>query len=89
MYVEYNLNCSDVQGFINAHHAGKKFSRRHFEIFLIFPSKYTLTFIQTASLGDNFHKMSKPFFLVKNDKNIISLSSAEFAQMVIKVKASI
>ena len=40
--------------------------------------------MQIVSSGDNLHEMSKPTS-VKNEKNIISLSSAEFANRVIKV----
>ena len=49
-------------------------------------------------IGDNLHEMSDPVFFVcfflggggvKKKKNIISLSSAEFAYRVIKVKVLI
>ena len=36
------------------------------------------------SLGDSLHGISKPIFW-KDKKNIISLSSAEFAERVVKV----
>ena len=41
--------------------------------------------MQIVFLGDNFHGMSKP---ISGKKNIyiINLSSAEFAQKVVKVK---
>ena len=42
--------------------------------------------MQIASKGDNLHEMSKHIFWEKREKNIISLSSAEFAQRVIEVK---
>ena len=38
--------------------------------------------MQVVSLGDNLHEMSKPFS-GKNKKNIISLSSAKFAERVV------
>ena len=36
-------------------------------------------------LGDNLHEISNPFFW-KNKKNIISLSSAEYAHSMVSVK---
>ena len=53
--------------------------------FLFFLEKKLLHFVQIVSRGDNLHEISKPIFW-KNKKNIISLSSAEFAQRVVKVK---
>ena len=38
--------------------------------------------MQIVSLWNNLHKMSKPIFLAKIRKNIISLLSAELAQKV-------
>ena len=42
--------------------------------------------MQIVSLGDNLHEMSKPIFWEKFLK-IWNLSSAEFAQIVVMVKA--
>ena len=42
--------------------------------------------MQIVPLGDNLHKMSKPVFWEKWEKNIINLYSAELAQTVVKVK---
>ena len=43
--------------------------------------------MQTVSIGDNLHEMSNPvFWLIKNKKKMIYLSSAELAQRVIKAK---
>ena len=42
--------------------------------------------MQTVSNGDSLHEKSNPAFWEKQEKNIISLSSAEFAQRVTKVK---
>ena len=39
-----------------------------------------------SSARDNLHEMSGPYFLGKIRKNVINLSSAEFAQGVVKVK---
>ena len=45
---------------------GKKFSRRHFEIFVLFsPENRIRHFMQSISLGANLHEMSKPIFLKK------------------------
>ena len=41
--------------------------------------------MQIVSNGDNLHEMSNPVS-GKNKKNIINLSSAEYAQRVVKVK---
>ena len=41
--------------------------------------------MQIVSIGDNLHEMSNLVFL-ENNKNIINLSSAEFAKRVVKVK---
>ena len=41
--------------------------------------------MQIVSLGDNLHEVSDPIFR-KNKKNIVSLSSAEFALRVVSVK---
>ena len=43
--------------------------------------------MQIVSSGDNLHEISDPVFREKLRKNIISLSSAELAQMVVKVKS--
>ena len=43
--------------------------------------------MQIVSWGDNLHEMSNPvFWLKKIRKNIINLSSAEFAQGVVKLE---
>ena len=64
---------------------GKIFSRQHFEMhffFLNFPRKQDLTFHAIETIC-----MKCPvLFFGKNKKNIINLSSAEFAQRVVKVK---
>ena len=66
---------------------GKNFSRRHFEIFLLFFLENRMwhfmqtlhdDFMQTVSKRDSLHDVSHPIFW-KNNRNIISLSSAEFA----------
>ena len=44
--------------------------------------------MQIVSNGDNLHEMSN-LFSGENKKNTFNLSSAEFAQRVIKVKAFI
>ena len=71
---------------------GKSFSRRYldyffffffFFFFVIFPRKQAFDISCKLSL-DNLHKMSKPVFW-KNKKSIISLSSAELTQRVVKV----
>ena len=64
---------------------GKIFSRRHVEIFLIFfPETMFWHFMQIVSIsnGDNLPEMPNLVFW----KNIINLSSADFAQRVVKVK---
>ena len=44
----------------------KKFSRRHFEIFFLsFPENRLWHLMQTVSLGDSLHEMSKPIWLEK------------------------
>ena len=59
---------------------GKNFSRQKFEIYFLFCPKNKLWyFMQIISSGDSLHGMSEPIFGEKN-KNIINLSSAEFAQ---------
>ena len=59
---------------------GKIFCRQHIEIFYLFlPENRIRHFMQIVSIGDNLHEMSYPFFLEKNRKNIINLSSAEIA----------
>ena len=71
----------------------KNFSRWHFEIFfLIFPIKRIWHFMPVILLGDHLHEMSVPFFwekwkikIKKKIINLISLSSAEFAQRVVKI----
>ena len=42
--------------------------------------------MQIVSNGDNLHEMPNPVFWEKIRKNIISLSSTELAQTVVKVK---
>ena len=42
--------------------------------------------MQVVSAGDNLHEMSKPIFWEKYE-NISSLSSAELAQRVLRVKS--
>ena len=42
--------------------------------------------MQIVSNGDNLHEISNPVFWGKKEKNIINLSSAEFALRVVKVK---
>ena len=41
--------------------------------------------MQAVSIGDNLHEMSS-IFSGKNKENIMNLSSAEFAQLVVNVK---
>ena len=42
--------------------------------------------MQIVSSGDNLHEMSKPiFWKIKNVKGIFNLSSAEFAQRVVRI----
>ena len=41
--------------------------------------------MQIVSNGDNLHEISNPVFWEKNKKNVISLSSVEFTQRVVKV----
>ena len=66
---------------------GKNFSRRHFEIFfLIFPRKQNLTFHANCLQWRQFAWNVKFCYLGKIRKNIISLSSAELAKRVVKVK---
>ena len=63
----------------------KKFSRRHTEIFFLFSQKTGFDIsCKLSPLGDNLHEMSKPVFWKK-----INLSSAEFAQKVVKVKVPV
>ena len=64
---------------------GKTFSRRYFEIFfLIFLGNGIWHSMQMVSYGNYLHEMSNPVSWA-NKKNIINLSSAEFAQKVVKV----
>ena len=68
---------------------GKIFSRQHTKLcFLIYPRKQVWHFMQTVSNGDNLEticiKCQILFFGRKNQKNIINLLSAEFAQSVVK-----
>ena len=64
---------------INTSTLGKIFSSRYFEIFfLFFPENRVWHFMQVVSIGDNLHEMSQPV-IWENKKNVISLSSAEFA----------
>ena len=67
---------------------GKIFSRRHFEIFFLifFPENRFWHFMQIVSIGDNLHEMSNPV-MGKNKKNITDLSSAEYAERVVRIKA--
>ena len=44
-------------------------------------------FMQIVSSGENLHEMSS-LFSEKNKKTIISLTSVEFAQRVVKIKKS-
>ena len=46
-------------------------------------------FMQIVSNGDNLHEMSNPVFLEKKSENFINLSSAEFAQRMIKVNKEV
>ena len=43
--------------------------------------------MQIVSTGDNLHEIPNPDFLEKFKKNTINLSSAEFTQILVKVKA--
>ena len=61
------------------------FSRRHFEIFLFSPENRLWHFMQIVPYGDNVYNMSKPIFW-ESRKNMMKLSSAEFAQRDVKVK---
>ena len=61
---------------------GKVFSRRHFDFCFYFIFQRRLFFTFRTQFTRNF----KSYFLEKYKKNIISLSSAEFAQKVVKVK---
>ena len=71
---------------------GKNFSRWHFEIFVLFLTENRIWhFTLIVSSGDNLREMSKPVFLdrkkkKKSRKNIANLSSAEYAERVVKVK---
>ena len=42
--------------------------------------------MQVVFSGDNLHNMSKPVLWGKKEKNVINLSSAELAQIVVKVQ---
>ena len=42
--------------------------------------------MQIISLWDNLHEIWKPNFWVKQEKNVINLLPAEFAQGAVKVK---
>ena len=83
---------------------GKNFSWQHMTNWLCFclsPQNRFWHFMQIVSIGDNLHEMSKPVLLEtiyvncqilfsgENMNNIISLSSAEFAQRVIKIKLTV
>ena len=61
---------------------GKNFSRRHFEIFLIFSRKKDLTLHAMETICFKCQIL----FSSRNKKNIISLSSAETAYSVVSVK---
>ena len=37
-------------------------------------------------IGDNLHEMSKSILYDKREKNVLKLSSAKFAQTVVKAK---
>ena len=49
-----------------------------------FPENRISNFMQTVSNGDNLLGMSNPCFLKKKRKKNIYLSSAEFAQRIVK-----
>ena len=53
---------------------GENSSRQYFKIFF---------FLFSKKIGDNLHEIPKSYFLVKN---VISLSSAEFAYGMVKIK---
>ena len=65
---------------------GKIFNRRH-TIFLIFPRKQHLTFHANCLLWtlETICKKCQMLFSWKNKKNIINMSSAELAQIVVYV----
>ena len=68
---------------------GKKFSRRHFEIFFLFFQKigfgisYKLSPLETVCLK------CQSLFTWKNKKNVINLLSADFAQGVVKPRVKV
>ena len=71
----------------------KIFSRRYIEFIFLFSyffqeNRFWL-FTQFDSNGDNLHEMSNPVFWKNNNnkKNIITLSSAELAESVVKVNS--
>ena len=77
----------------NAREAGKKFSRKHLEIFFLFCSENRhYTSLQIVSFGDSSCKLEticmkgQGLFAGKNKKNIISLLSADFVQTVVTFK---
>ena len=64
---------------------GKNFSKWHFEIFLLFFS--VIRFWYFMQTGDSLHEIANLFsWRKKKEKNIISLSSAELAQRLVKAK---
>ena len=63
---------------------GKIFSRRHWKYFSYFSQK--IGFEISCKSGNNFAWALKYLYYGWNEENIIDLSSAEFAQRVVKVK---
>ena len=65
----YTCTCMYLQGMTHKVYGltlstlGKIFSRRHYEIFLVFsPENRIWYFMQIVSNGDNLHEMSNPVF---------------------------
>ena len=65
---------------------GKNFSRQHYEILFYFsPRKQNLTTLCKLSPKETVCMKCQILFSGKNKKNIISLSSAEFARSMLSV----
>ena len=64
---------------------GRNFSRRHFDIYIFLFFAENISFDILCKLVKICMKCQR-LFSGKNNKNIINLSSAEFAQRVVKFK---
>ena len=82
---------SFIHAWFNIYHRmlSKNFSRQHFEIFFLFFTENRFWhFMWNVSNGDSLKIKCQILFSKKNKKNIINLSSAEFANRVLRVEQS-